>query len=347
MEKTLPIFLIYMTNSAQIIAFQNPKYRLPWYCEFFLGRYIRILIKGADWTAARSILRKEYKDNDLDQLMRSREFLEALKKKARSEDDDLMHYCQLFASISRDLILRKRLDLYSQCQWFLQGLPERVVMEIFYRHDIDLEDDDSLDFEDLLEKALVKIRRRKYLADFIQDKEIDLVNKYIDSLDEVRTYSNIVEPLSNLNPPTRFQTVQGAVQEDIPVVRIHASQIGEARTGEVSSGADDCMLVSDPAENFYEDLVTLFPDLKPGNEKVRQLHVDSVTVVEPFDNTICLGRYTHTPDSSSKRTSWKSCNSLRARIEARKKAGMISGEGPAGFDGIVVRRGVIKSEDHG
>ena len=101
--------------------------------------------------------------------MNSREFLEALKKKSRSKNDDLLHYCQLFASISRDLVLRRRLDRYTQCQWFLQGLPERVVMEIFYRYDIDLDDDDDLDFGDLLEKALV-------LAN-IQDKDTDLVNK--------------------------------------------------------------------------------------------------------------------------------------------------------------------------
>ena len=79
-------------------------YRLPWYCEFFLGKYVRILIKGANWAAARSILRTEYKDNDLDQLMNSREFLEALKKKPRSEDHDHDH---MFSSISRDLIFRR------------------------------------------------------------------------------------------------------------------------------------------------------------------------------------------------------------------------------------------------
>ena len=107
--------------------------------------------------------------------------MEALKKKPRSEDADLMHYCQLFASISRDLVLRQRLDRYIQCQWFLQGHSERLVMEIFYWYDIDLEDDNRLDFEDLLEKALVLAKRRKYLADFIRDKKTDLVNKYVDS----------------------------------------------------------------------------------------------------------------------------------------------------------------------
>ncbi len=109
--------------------------------------------------------------------MNSREFLEALKRKSCCEDDNLMQYCYMFTSISRDLVLRKRLDLYTQCQWFLQGLPERILMEIFYQYDIDLEDDDSLDFEDVLEKALVLVKRRKFLADLIQDKMTDLVNK--------------------------------------------------------------------------------------------------------------------------------------------------------------------------
>ena len=148
-------------------------YRLPWYCEFFIGKYVRILIKGANWAAARSILRTEYKKNDLDQLMYSQEFLKALKKKARSEDDDLLHYCHLFASISKDLVLRRRLNLYTQCQWFLQGLPETLLTEIFYRYDIDLEDDNGIDFDDLLEKSLVLIGCRKRLADFTKEKESD------------------------------------------------------------------------------------------------------------------------------------------------------------------------------
>lgn len=94
-----------------------------------------------------------------------------------------------------------------------------------------------------------------------------------------------------------------------------------------------------PAEDFYEDLCTLFTDLKPGDEKVGQLHIDSVNVLEPFDDTLGFGRYAHRPDTSSKRTPWKSLNSLVAGIGVRNKAGMILEEEPARFDGIVVGRG--------
>ncbi len=221
-------------------------------------------------------------------------------------------------------------------------------MEIFYRYDIDLNEDDDLDFGDLLEKVLVLVKRRKYLLELIQDKETE-ADKY-NPQEKVFTAPDIVEPflypVQDFVLPTRCNTVQGGVQKDIPLVRIHASQIGKAEAGEVSSGADDCMLISDPAEDFNEDLGTLFPDLKPGDKKAGQLCVDSVTVVKPFDDTIGLRRCAHRPDSSNKRTRWKSFNSYDTGIGARKKAGMRLEEGHTGFDGIVIGRGVIKSDDH-
>ncbi|MCJ1344896.1 hypothetical protein MMC31_003101 [Peltigera leucophlebia] len=325
--------------------------RLPRYCEFFTGNYIKILIKGADWVAVRSILRREYKGNDLDQLMNSREFLEALKKKSRSENDDLLHYCQLFASVSRDLVLRRRLDRYTQCQWFLQGLPERVVMEIFYRYDIDLEDDDDLDFEDLLEKALLLVKRRKFLADFIRDGDTDLVNKYTEPQEKVPTTPNVDEPFTypapGLTPPTRFQTVQGAIQADIPGVRTHASQVEEVKAGEVSLDENDCFLVSDPTEDFYGDLGALF--CEPVDEEVMLPHVDSVDPVKPFEHTIVSGKITHRPDTNIRATAFSKL--LGTETGALKGFAMGAEDGRfSGDDILVVRRYVqraVKAEDHG
>lgn len=122
-------------------------------------------------------------------------------------------------------------------------------------------------------------------------------------------------------------------------------QTEEVKAGEVRSGANDCILISDPAKYFYRDLGTLFTDLKPRDKEVGQLHIDSVTVVKPFNNTIGLEKYANRPDSSSKRSPSKFLNLLDARVEDRKKTNTILKK-PAGFDGIVVGRGVIKSEDH-
>lgn len=53
--------------------------------------------------------------------------------------------------------------------------------------------------------------------------------------------------------------MQGAIQEDIPVVvQIHASRVKEIKAGEVSSGDNDYVLCSDSTENFYENLEELF-----------------------------------------------------------------------------------------
>ncbi len=153
-----------------------------------------------------------------------------------------MQYCYMFASISRDLVLRKRLDLYTQCQWFLQGLPERIVMEIFYQYDIDLEDDDSLDFEDVLEKALVLVKRRKFLADFIQDKMTDLVNKYAEPQVKVFYPPNVIgsfaDPAQDCVLPNPSQTMQGPIREVIPVVRIHTLRAEGVKASEVSSAGN-------------------------------------------------------------------------------------------------------------
>lgn len=41
------------------------------------------------------------------------------------------------------------------------------------------------------------------------------------------------------------------------------------KAGEVNSSANDYILIFNPTKDFYEDLVTLFPNFKSGDEKVR------------------------------------------------------------------------------
>lgn len=83
-------------------------------------------------------------------------------------------------------------------------------METFYQYDINLEDNNYLDFRDLLNEVLVLVQHRKFLAGFIYDKEIDLVYKYTES-QKVSTPPNIIKPSLNPNPPNQFQPVERAV----------------------------------------------------------------------------------------------------------------------------------------
>lgn len=63
--------------------------------------------------------------------------------------------------------------------------------KIFYQYDINLEDNNGLDFSNLPKNLLVLVKCRKYLADFIKDKKIDLINKY-ESLKKLLITSKIL-----------------------------------------------------------------------------------------------------------------------------------------------------------
>lgn len=75
-------------------------------------------------------------------------------------------------------------------------------MEIFSRYDTYLEEEDNggLDSGDLLEKALVIVGRRKYLADFIRHKETDLTNKYTRPQENFSLPPSILPSLPHLRP---------------------------------------------------------------------------------------------------------------------------------------------------
>ena len=90
--------------------------RLSWYCELFTGKYIETLISssGTSWAALRKALREEYKDQDLNQQMNSRRFLEIYKSKSRSDTADALQYCRQFYAISRNLVAKGKLDTFTQ-----------------------------------------------------------------------------------------------------------------------------------------------------------------------------------------------------------------------------------------
>lgn len=107
-----------------------------------------------------------------------------------------MQYYYIFISISKNLISRKIPNFYIQCQQFLKEFLEKIVREIFYSYDINLEADNSLDFEDLLDIALVFVKYSKYMADFILIKDTNLINEYTKFQKKVSPHLNIIEPLT-------------------------------------------------------------------------------------------------------------------------------------------------------
>lgn len=77
-------------------------------------------------------------------------------------------------------------------------------MEIFHWYDINLENDDSLDFEDLLEIAVILVGRRKFLADLLWDRGTYLVDKYAEPQEKAFITPNNVESFIHLTPTTQL-----------------------------------------------------------------------------------------------------------------------------------------------
>lgn len=71
--------------------------RLLWYYEMFTGKYVETLISSSkiSWATLWKVLWEEYKDQDLNQQMNSRQFLETYKNKSRADTLDIFVVLQM------------------------------------------------------------------------------------------------------------------------------------------------------------------------------------------------------------------------------------------------------------
>ncbi len=121
------MYIDYQVNKQEKIK------RLSWYCELFTDKYIETLISFLRTSRAAlcKALREEYKDQDLNQQINSRRFLELYKSKSHSDTAAVLQYCCQFSAISRNLIAEGKLDIFTQSRWFIQRLPSDLQIEMF------------------------------------------------------------------------------------------------------------------------------------------------------------------------------------------------------------------------
>jgi hypothetical protein len=65
--------------------------KTPWYCERTIGDYMKTIPEYTlrDGVGVLKVMRKDYRKHDYDQQVNSRNFLETMKAKLRTEKDDL------------------------------------------------------------------------------------------------------------------------------------------------------------------------------------------------------------------------------------------------------------------
>ena len=151
----------------------------------FTARHVRSVIRfsGLDWIKICESLKKEYKDRDIAQQISSRTYLEAFKDKPRTENAEVLQFCHEYSEISKELLVKGKLDKYTQLRWFLQGLSSFIQSKLINQYNIDLEGDALSDFEEILKKACSLIETRKKMAelgttDTKNDRISDLVDRH-------------------------------------------------------------------------------------------------------------------------------------------------------------------------
>ena len=166
------------------------------YCELFTGKYIETLISlfGTCLAALRKVLREEYKDQGLNQQMNSKRFLEIYKSKSRSDTADVLQYGRQFFTIFQNLVTKGKLNSFIQSRWFLQSLPTHIQTEMFYRYELDPDDDFNMDFDDLLKRDMGLLGAKKKLANLVQ---VEKKSQKVEDLIEKCDYKTRISPTPN------------------------------------------------------------------------------------------------------------------------------------------------------
>ena len=108
-------------------------------------------------------MRKEYKNQNIKQIINSRFFLKKFKNKVR-KNNQMRIYSRQFKNISIKLIKWEQLNIYIQCSWYLQRLLNSYRIKLICKYNFNLFDSNIIIFE-LVYKTVINM--------------IDIVTKWI------------------------------------------------------------------------------------------------------------------------------------------------------------------------
>ena len=94
--------------------------KLSRYCVKFIAEFMKIFFSYIDrsWKIFEKKMRKEYQDQDIEQMINFRLFLKKFKNKVR-KNNQIRVYSRQFKNILIKLIKWGQLNIYTQCFWYL------------------------------------------------------------------------------------------------------------------------------------------------------------------------------------------------------------------------------------
>ena len=132
--------------------------KLFYYCVKFIAKFMKIFFSyiNRSWEIFEKKMRKEYKDQDIEQMINFRLFLKKFKNKVKKNNQ--MHiYSRQFRNISIKLIKWKQLNIYIQCSWYLQKFSNFYRIKLIRKHNFNFSDFNIMIFELVYKIVIVMI----------------------------------------------------------------------------------------------------------------------------------------------------------------------------------------------
>ena len=128
------------------------------YCIRFIAEFMKIFFSYVDrsWKIFEKKIRKEYKDQNIKQIINSRLFLKEFKNKVR-KNNQMRTYSRQFKNISIKLIKWEQLNIYTQCSWYLQRLSNSYRIKLIRKHNFNSSDSNIMIFELAYKTVIIMI----------------------------------------------------------------------------------------------------------------------------------------------------------------------------------------------
>jgi hypothetical protein len=124
-------------DDARIIEADRIR-RLPRYCDQIHAQIVKEMqgYVDKDWKKLADQLKEEFRSDDAFQVMTSMAYLQELKDKKRTMDDNIRQYAREYTAASGVLMKKGQLTEYMRGAWFLHGLLEKMRNKIVTKREL-------------------------------------------------------------------------------------------------------------------------------------------------------------------------------------------------------------------
>ena len=151
-----------------------------------------------NWKTFEKKMRKEYKNQDIEQMINSRLFLKKFKNKVRKNNQTRI-YSRQFKNISIKLIKWRQLNIYPQCFWYLQRLSNSYRIKLIRKHNFNFSDSNIIIFEFIYKTIIVIIN----INDALQELNVLSSKKNKNNIDKL---INLIKTDQKTNNFFNFET---------------------------------------------------------------------------------------------------------------------------------------------